>query len=50
MKDKAQRPTQLEELLPKIRDCLGKGRYRQSRHAIERESERKIDIPDLLYV
>jgi hypothetical protein len=50
MKDKAKRPPQLDELFPKIQDCLNKGHYRQSRHAIERGSEREIDIPDVLYV
>lgn len=50
MNDKAQRPPQLEELLLKIRDCLDKGHYRQTKHAIERKSERKIDMLDVLYV
>lgn len=50
MKDKAKRPSQLDELFPKIQDCLDKGLYRQSKHAIERELEREIDIPDVLYV
>lgn len=26
------------------------GLYRQSKHALERELERKIDLPDILYV
>ncbi len=50
MKDRAKRPSQADELFPKIRDCLDKGLYRQSKHAIERESEREIDLPDVLYV
>lgn len=50
MKDKAKRPPQLDELFPKIQDCLDKGLYRQSKHAIERGLEREIDIPDVLYV
>lgn len=50
MKDNAKKPSQLDELFPKIRDCLDKGFYRQSKHAIERELERKIDLPDVLYV
>lgn len=50
MKDKTKRPPQLDELFPKIRNCLDKGLYRQSKHAIERELERKIDLPDVLYV
>ncbi|MBA3956806.1 MAG: DUF4258 domain-containing protein [Parachlamydiaceae bacterium] len=34
------------------KDCLDKGLYRQSKHAIERERERErnIDLPDVLYV
>ena len=50
MKDRAKRPSQLDELFPKIRDCLDKGLYRQSKHAIERVLERKIDLLDVLYV
>lgn len=50
MKDRAKRPSQLDKLFPKIRDCLDKGLYRQSKHAIERELERKIDLLDVLYV
>jgi|ERR1700733_5428616 len=50
MKDKAKRPSQFDDLFPKIRHCLDMGLYRQSRHAIERELERKIDLPDVLYV
>ncbi len=50
MKGKVKRPAQLEELFPKIRHCLDMGLYRQSKHAIERELERRIDLPDVLYV
>lgn len=50
MKDKANRPSQLDDLFLKIRHCLDMGLYRQSKHAIERELERKIDLPDVLYV
>jgi len=51
MTDKAKRsPPPLNEIFPKIRDCIAKGLYRQSMHAIERELERKIDLPDVLYV
>jgi hypothetical protein len=47
---KPKRPAQLEELFPKIRTCIEEGFYRQSRHAIDRELERQIDLPDVLYV
>lgn len=50
MKDKAKQPFPLDELFPKIRHCLDMGLYRQSKHAIERELERKIDLSDVLYV
>lgn len=50
MKDKAKRSSQLDELFLKIQDCLEKGLYRQSKHAIERGLQREIDIPDVLYV
>lgn len=50
MKDKATRPSQWDDLFPKIRHCLDKGLYRQSRHAIERKLERNIDLPDVVYV
>ncbi len=44
------RPAQLVELFPKILACIDKGFYRQSKHAIERELQRKINLPDVLYV
>jgi hypothetical protein len=50
MKDRAKRPSQLDELFSKIHYCLEMGLYRQSRHAIARELERKIDLLDVLYV
>lgn len=50
MKDKANRPSQLDELFPKILDCIEKGLYRQSKHTIDRKIERNIDLPDILYV
>ncbi len=50
MKNKPKRPAQLDELFPKIRDCIDQGFYRQSKHAIDRELERKIELPDVLYV
>jgi hypothetical protein len=50
MKDKLKRPSQLDEIFPKICDCIDKGLYRQSRHAMDREIERRIELPDVLYV
>jgi hypothetical protein len=50
MADKTKRPSQESELFPKIRDCIENGRYRQSKHAIDRKIERGIDLPDILFV
>ena len=50
MKDKAKRSPQLNELFPKIRDCIEKEQYRESRHARDRKVERNIDLSDVLYV
>lgn len=50
MKNTRKRPSQLEELFSKIRSCIDQGIYRQSKHAIERELEREITLPDVLYV
>lgn len=50
MSEKAKRPPQHDELFSKIRECIEKGLYRQSRHAIDRQIEREIDLPDVLYV
>lgn len=50
MIDKAKRPPQLDELFSKIRDCIAKERYRESKHARDRKVERKIDLTDALYV
>jgi hypothetical protein len=50
MKDKAKRPSQLDELFPKIRDYIEKERYRESRHARDRKVERNIGLSDVLYV
>lgn len=50
MKNTPKRPAQLDELFPKIRHCIDQGLYRQSKHAIGREIEREIDLPDVLYV
>lgn len=50
MKNIQKRLTQLEELFSKIRGCIDQGLYRQSKHAIDRESERQINLPDVLYV
>ena len=37
-------------LLEKIKKSISTGKYRVSKHAIKRQYERKINIPDALYV
>lgn len=44
------RPKQIVHLSEKIRDCIENDRYTQTKHALERESERSIDLRDALYV
>ena len=50
MKEKAKRPPQLTELFPKIRNCIEKEQYRETRHARDRKVERDIGLSDVLYV
>lgn len=50
MKDKAKRPPQLNELFPRIRNCIEKEQYRESRHARDRKTERNIALSDILFV
>jgi uncharacterized protein DUF4258 len=50
MNNNPKRPAQLDELFPKIRGCIDQGLFRQSKHAIDRELERKINLADVLYV
>lgn len=50
MLEKLKRPPQLSELFPKIRHCIENELYRESRHARERQLERDIELPDVLFV
>lgn len=43
-------PDQIKDLQAKIRECIEQERYMQSKHAIDREYEREIELPDALYV
>jgi len=47
---KNKRPAQLKDLLKKIHNCIEEERYIQTKHAIQRGSEREIELPDVLYV
>lgn len=44
------RPPQIENLLEEIRTCIKEERYVQTHHAFKRQQERKIELPDALYV
>lgn len=50
MPEKPKRLPQLPELFPKIRYCIENELYRESRHARERQVEREIALPDVLFV
>ncbi|MCE2982339.1 MAG: DUF4258 domain-containing protein [Parachlamydia sp.] len=47
---KAKFPPQIKEIRKKILACIEQGQYVQSRHAIERQNLREIDLEDALYV
>lgn len=44
------RPPKVTELIETIRTCLDAGRYLDSRHVSDRQSERKISRPEMLFV
>jgi hypothetical protein len=44
------RPLQIEDLLEKISDAIKSSNYRQTIHALERQGQRTIGLPDVLYV
>lgn len=44
------RPPQLKDLLKKVYECIEHGNFSQSRHAIQRQTERNIELEDALYV
>lgn len=50
MKKKPVPPPPLEKLREKICECIKNDKYRQTLHALHRESERSIDLVDALYV
>ncbi|MFI5343400.1 MAG: DUF4258 domain-containing protein [Chlamydiales bacterium] len=45
-----QRPPKIENLLEKIRECLEQKRYTHTEHAIVRQKEREITLPEIRYV
>jgi len=44
------RPLQVPDLRNKICECIDKGNYFHSKHALDRQKLRKIDLEDALYV
>ena len=44
------RPKKLENLLEIVRDCLRKGKYRNTMHGSQRQKERNIILPEIIYV
>lgn len=44
------KPDKVTDLLLKIRNCIDCGNYYDTLHAIERKFERKITLPEILYV
>lgn len=48
--NKRKRPPQIENLHAQILECIEREMYIQSTHAIKREDERAIALPDVLYV
>ena len=44
------RPEKIPELMSVIRACIEEGRYLDTRHAWERQNDRRINRPEILYV
>lgn len=47
---KQNRPRQLEKLFDKIQNCIDNKKVRITTHALHRQNEREISLPDALYV
>lgn len=47
---KKSKPKQLANLLNKIWKCLDQQKYTQTKHALQRQQERGIDLGDAIYV
>lgn len=43
-------PEKRPDLMPVIRICIAEGRYLDTRHALERQYERQITRPEILFV
>src|ERR1700722_11162988 len=47
---KTSRPNQLIDLLDMIKRCIEQQKYTQTKHALQRQNERRIDLRDAFYV
>ncbi len=50
MKHQVNRPSKHSDLLKRIRTCIENDRYKFTKHALERKSERSLSLMDILYV
>ena len=50
MRQQKRRPEKHDDLLTRIREHVKEGKYLDTRHAFERKKERKIMLPEILYV
>lgn len=44
------RPSKIADVLKKVRECIGNGRYYDTSHAALRKSQRQISLTHVLYV
>ncbi len=47
---KIKHPPQIGNLMAMIQERIDQGAYRLTLHALDRQDEREIDLPDVLYV
>ena len=44
------RPVKIDNLLSKIKECINNGKYILTKHALDRQNERSINLTETLYV
>lgn len=44
------RPTRFNNLLSKVRECIDTGKYILTKHSLDRQNERSINLTETLYV
>lgn len=47
---KAEKKEKISDLLLRIKNCIDKGAYKFTKHALERRNERSLLLPDILHV